>query len=161
MRDEVLIKLRVNGVWREVWVRPNERLLDVLRDRLSLRSVKAGCLRGECGLCTIIMNGQLVKSCLVLAVEADGADIVTLEGIGEPGKPSLVQKAFIEKFGFQCGFCTPAFILITHWLCRNMPQASVEEVKKVLNSAICRCTGYEQILDAVMYALRSCREGRE
>ncbi len=157
MNDKVTIRLRVNGVWREINVNPNERLLDVLRNRLSLKSVKAGCLRGECGLCTVILNRRLIKSCLVLAVEADGADIVTLEGIAEPGKPTPVQRAFIEKFGFQCGFCTPAFILATHWLCENMPQAGVDDVKKILNSIICRCTGYEQILEAVMQALQFCR----
>ena len=100
------------------------------------------------------MNGFPVKSCQVLAVEADGADIVTVEGLSKNGKPSLIQKAFIEKFGFQFGFCTPAFILAGHYIVENMPDATDEEIKEVLNGIVCRCTGYKQIIDAIKLALR-------
>ncbi len=159
--SERLIRLKVNGVEYNVRVRNNERLLDVLRDKLGFTSVKAGCLRGECGVCTVIMNNELVKSCLVLAVEADGSEILTIEGLSRNGKPSLIQKAFIERFGFQCGFCTPAFILAGHWILNNMPDASEHEIKEVLNSIICRCTGYKQIIDAIKYALELKRNKGE
>jgi len=153
-----IIKLKVNGIEKEVVVGSNERLLDVLKDKFHINSVKAGCLRGECGICTVIMNGKLVKSCLVLAPEADGAEVITVEGLSRPGKPSVVQRAFIEKFGFQCGFCTPAFIMAAHWIVENMPNASEEEIKEVLNSVICRCTGYKQIIDAIKYAIELKRQ---
>ncbi len=153
MAETITIRLKVNGVEKEVAVKPNERLLDVLREKFYINSVKAGCLRGECGICTVIMNGRLVKSCLVLAPEADGAEILTVEGLSRPGKPSVVQRAFIEKFGFQCGFCTPAFIMAAYWIVENMPDASEEEIKEILNSVICRCTGYKQIIEAIKYAI--------
>ena len=100
MANSLTIRLKVNGTEKSVNVEPNERLLDVLRNKLYLSSVKAGCLRGECGICTVIMNGKLTKSCLVLAVEADGSEITTVEGLTKGGEPSATQKAFIEKFGF-------------------------------------------------------------
>ncbi len=153
MAKTMTIRLKVNGVEKEVTVKPNERLLDVLREKFYINSVKAGCLRGECGICTVIMNGNLVKSCLVLAPEADGAEILTVEGLSRPGKPSVVQRAFIEKFGFQCGFCTPAFIMAAYWIVENKPDASEEEIKEILNSVICRCTGYKQIIEAIKYAV--------
>ncbi len=153
MAETIIIRLKVNGVEKEVAVKPNERLLDVLREKFYINSVKAGCLRGECGICTVIMNGNLVKSCLVLAPEADGAEILTVEGLSRPGKPSAVQRAFIEKFGFQCGFCTPAFIMAAYWIVENKPDASEEEIKEILNSVICRCTGYKQIIEAIKYAV--------
>lgn len=153
MAGTITIRLKVNGVEKEVAVKPSERLLDVLREKFYVNSVKAGCLRGECGICTVIMNGKLVKSCLVLAPEADGAEILTVEGLSKPGKPSVVQRAFIEKFGFQCGFCTPAFIMAAYWIVENMPDASEEEIIEILNSVICRCTGYKQIIEAIKYAI--------
>ncbi len=158
MAETITIRLKVNGIEREVAVKPNERLLDVLREKFYINSVKAGCLRGECGICTVIMNGKLVKSCLVLAPEADGAEILTVEGLSKPGKPSVVQRAFIEKFGFQCGFCTPAFVMAAHWVVENMPDAPEEEIKEILNSVICRCTGYKQIIEAIKYAIELKRQ---
>ncbi len=155
MEELIPIKLVVNGVEREVYVKPWETLLEVLRDKLLLKSVKAGCLRGECGTCIVIMDNKLVKSCLVLAVEADGSEITTLEGLSDIGKPHIVQKAFIEKFGFQCGYCTPAFILIAYWLLKNKPSASREEVMELVNSVLCRCTGYKQVIESIEYALEN------
>ena len=106
------------------------------------------------------MNGKPVKSCLVLAAEADGSEIITLEGLGSPNKPALIQKAFIEAFGYQCGFCTGGFILLGHWILENMPDASEEEVKEILNGILCRCTGYKQIIEAIRLAQRWKREHR-
>jgi len=144
----------VNGVKRNLDVRPSERLLDVLRNRLGIKSVRAGCLVGDCGICTVIVDGKLVKSCTMLAVEASGSNITTLEGLSEGLEPSQVQRAFVESFGYQCGFCTPAFVLTAYWITENMLGASEEEVARVLNSVVCRCTGYRQILDAVRLAMR-------
>ncbi len=159
MKD-VEITLTVNGEKKKVMVSPQESLLHVLRDKLHYISVKANCYRGECGICTVLMNGFPVKSCQVLAVEADGTDIVTVEGLSKNGEPSLIQKAFIEKFGFQCGFCTPAFILAGHYIIENMPDATEEEIKEVLNGIVCRCTGYKQIIDAIKLALQWKKEGK-
>ncbi len=152
MVQEVKIRLKVNGVEKELYVKPNETLLDVLRKRLKFKSVKPGCWRGECGTCTVILNGQLVKSCLTLAVEVDGSEIITVEGLAKFGEVAPIQRAFIEKFGYQCGFCTPAFILAGHWILTNMPDASDEEIRHVLDGIICRCTGYKQIIESIKYA---------
>lgn len=156
----ITITLTVNGVKKTIEVKPNERLIDVLREKLYIKSVKAGCLRGECGTCTVLFNGKPVKSCLILAPEADGAEIVTVEGISKPGKPALIQKAFIEKFGFQCGFCTPAFVLVGHYIVENMPDATDEDIVELLNSTLCRCTGYKQIIEAIKLALQWKKEGK-
>ncbi len=148
----MMVRLKVNGEERMVDVEPNERLLDVFRDKLFIRSVKPGCWRGECGTCTVIMDGELVKSCLILAVEADGSEITTVEGLLEDGKLNPLQKAFVELGGFQCGFCTPAFLLSAHWLLSRNPNASEDEIKEVLNAVLCRCVGYKQIIEAVKAA---------
>jgi len=158
--EKISITLTVNGRKKVLEVAPNERLIDILRYKLDLRSVKAGCLKGECGTCLVLMNGRPVKSCLVLAAEADGSEIVTVEGLGSPNKPALIQKAFIEAFGYQCGFCTSGFILLGHWILENMPDASEEEIKAILNGILCRCTGYKQIIEAIRLAQRWKREHR-
>ncbi len=148
------ITLKVNNVVRRVEVEDNEILLDVLREKLHVKSVKAACWRGECGLCTVMLNGKPVKSCLVLAVEADGSEIVTAEGLsGRPGELAPIQKAFIEHAALQCGFCTPAFVVVAHYLLtKTRGKVEREEVKEYLSGLICRCTGYKQIIDAVMDA---------
>lgn len=158
--EKISITLTVNGRKKVLEVAPNERLIDILRNKLDLRSVKAGCLKGECGTCLVLMNGKPVKSCLVLAAEADGSEIITLEGLGSPNKPALIQKAFIEAFGYQCGFCTSGFILLGHWILENMPDASEEEIKEILNGILCRCTGYKQIIEAIRLAQTWKREHR-
>ena len=158
--EKISITLTVNGRKKVLEVAPNERLIDILRYKLDLRSVKAGCLKGECGTCLVLMNGRPVKSCLVLAAEADGSEIVTVEGLGSPNKPALIQKAFIEAFGYQCGFCTSGFILLGHWILENMPDASEEEIKEILNGILCRCTGYKQIIEAIRLVQSWKREHR-
>jgi len=152
------ITLTVNGIRKKVYVKPNVTLLSVLRRSFNVRSVRPGCFRGECGSCTVIMNGELVKSCLVLAAQTDGAEIITVEGLSRPGVISPIQRAFIAKFGFQCGFCTPAFILAGYWIAINMPNATEEEIKEILNGIICRCTGYKQILDSIKYGIKLHRK---
>ncbi len=149
----------VNGQPRRREVKDNELLLDVLRDRLEVKSVKAACWRGECGLCTVLLNGELVKSCLVLAVEAGGGEVVTVEGIGgeEDGGGGLtaIQRAFIECGASQCGFCTPAFVLTAHELLRKNPNPTENEMTEALSGLVCRCGTYNQIREALVTASKS------
>ncbi len=148
------ITLKLNGTTRIVEVEDNETLLDVLRFKLKEMSVKAACWKGECGLCTVLFNGKPVKSCLVLAVEADGAEIVTASGLVKDGELTPVQKAFIEHGAFQCGFCTPAFVVASHYFLQNNPNPTREQVKEFLSGLLCRCTGYKQIIDAILDAAK-------
>ena len=153
------INLTVNGIKRAIDVKPGERLLDTLRYRLGIKSVRAGCLVGDCGICTVIVDGRPVKSCPILTAETNGSNIVTVEGLSTGMKPSPVQRAFVESFGYQCGYCTPAFVLTAHWITENMVNAPEEDIARVLNSVVRRCTGYRQIIDSVKLALKWKREG--
>ncbi len=146
------ITLIVNGVKREVEIEDNELLLDVLREKLKVKSVKAACWRGECGACTILLNGEPVKSCIVLAAEADGSEITTVEGLIKDGELSPIQRAFIENGALQCGFCTPAFTLFCHYILSTRPDITEEELREELSGIICRCGTYKQIIRAVMQA---------
>lgn len=143
----------VNGEAREagdVW--EGESLLYVLRERLGLPGSKNACEQGECGSCSVYLDGTLVCSCLVLAGQAEGREVVTVEGIGEVDELHPVQRAFVEAGAVQCGFCTPGFVVATHDLLRRMPHPSEAEVREALAGNLCRCTGYEKILDAVRLA---------
>ncbi|HRY29592.1 MAG TPA: (2Fe-2S)-binding protein [Elusimicrobiota bacterium] len=144
----ISIQLKLNGVRRTLEVEPSDVLLDVLRDKLGVKSPKVGCDRGDCGSCTVFMNGKTVRSCLVLAVEADGADVVTLEGISKNG-PTRLQKEFVKRNSFQCGFCAPGVILSAEEALKKHPRASDEEIKEHIAGNLCRCTGYKPILDAI------------
>jgi len=146
-----IIEFTLNGMKREIEVEPTDILLDVLRDRLGVKSPKYGCGRGDCGSCTIFLNGRSVRSCIILAVEADGTDIQTLEGIPEEKLHNL-QESFIGHSSFQCGFCTPGMVLSTVELLEKNPHPSEEEVKESLAGNLCRCTGYTPIIDAVLDA---------
>lgn len=141
--------VKVNGQIRRESIKDNELLLDFLRDKLEVRSVKAACWRGECGLCTVLLNGRLVKSCLILAVEADGGDVKTVEGISEGGQLAPIQKAFIEHGASQCGFCTPAFVLASHELLKRNPSPSEAEIEEAVSGLICRCGTYAQAKEAI------------
>lgn len=143
------ISLRVNDEDRQVAVRHADNLLYVLRERLGLTGAKPGCLNGDCGACTVVVDGYPVKSCLVLAVEYAGRKITTIEGL----KNAPIQKAFVETFAFQCGYCTPGFIMNCHSLLQNAPQADDETIKEWLESNICRCTGYQEIEEAIKSVL--------
>ena len=145
--------IKVNGEEHKLRVEENETLLQVLRDRLRIKSVKAACWRGECGLCTVLLEGKPVKSCLVLACEVDGSSIVTVEGLNDD-LGEKIKRAFVEEGAIQCGFCTPAFILATYSLLRENPNPSREEVVEAINGLICRCTGYHHIVKAVMDATK-------
>ncbi len=149
------VTVKVNGQVRRGRIKDNELLLDLVRDRFEVKSVKAACWRGECGLCTVLLNGQLAKSCLILAVEADGGEVTTVEGVTENGELAPIQKAFIQHGASQCGFCTPAFVLATHELLKRTPNPSENEVTEAVNGLICRCGTYNQIREAVVTASRS------
>ena len=143
------ITVRVNGLDRRRQIKDNELLLDFLRERLEVRSVKAACWRGECGLCTVKLDGHLVKSCLVLAVDADGKDVNTVEGISSEHELAPIQKAFVSHGAAQCGFCTPAWILATHELLQVNPHPSGADLVEATSGLICRCGTYNQIREAV------------
>lgn len=155
------ITLTVNGEKRELDVKPETRLLDLLRDDLGLTGTKEGCGKGECGACTVIMNNKVVASCLVLAVQADGAEIMTIEGLGGKDKLHPLQQAFIEKGAVQCGFCIPGMIMSSKKLLDENINPSEEDIKRGLSGNICRCTGYVKIIDAVKEAARKIESGGE
>lgn len=143
------VTVRVNGRVRKRSIKDNELLLDFLRERLEVRSVKAACWRGECGLCTVLLDGYLVKSCLVLAVEADGKEVKTVEGISTEGGLTPIQEAFVRHGAAQCGFCTPAWILATHELLRTNPHPTEADLVEATSGLVCRCGSYNQIREAV------------
>ena len=154
------VQFKLNGKSVAEEAHPDETLLDFLRERLNLTSVKKGCDEGACGACTVLFNGQPVRSCLLLAVQLIGGDeITTVEGLAKPGELSEIQEAFLEKNGFQCGFCTPGMLLTTKALLDSNPRPTVEEIKDQFEGNLCRCTGYEQIIESVLRAaeLRAVR----
>ncbi|MEM3420670.1 MAG: (2Fe-2S)-binding protein [Candidatus Hadarchaeum sp.] len=152
------ISLKVNGESYSVEIEANRTLLQLLREDLGLTGTKQACERGDCGLCTVLVNGVPMKSCLVLAVEADGKEITTIEGIARGEKLSRVQRAFVEHGAVQCGFCTPAFILTAEAFLRRNPNPSEEEVKEAIGGLLCRCTGYRQIIDAILDAAKRSQD---
>jgi len=148
----MLVTFSLNGRIVEEQADPNSTLLDFLRDRLDLTSVKKGCDEGKCGACTVLLNGKPVCSCLILAVQVRNAEVTTVEGLSRPGELSAIQKAFLEKNGYQCGFCTPGMLLAAKALLDQNPDPSVEDIKEALEGNLCRCTGYEQIIESVSKA---------
>ncbi len=144
-----LITLTINGKEYEVAVPPNLTLLDLLRYELGLTGTKKGCDVGDCGACTVIMDGKPVNSCLVLAVQADGRDILTIEGVETEEGLHPIQQAFVEKGAVQCGFCTPGMILSAKSLLERNPRPTEEEIRTALSGNLCRCTGYQKIVEAV------------
>jgi len=149
------IELTVNGERLEADVWAGESLLYVLRERLGLPGSKNACEQGECGSCSVLLDGKLVCSCLVLAAQADGHELVTVEGLGEDGELHPVQAAFAETGAVQCGFCTPGFVVATADLLARTPNPSDDEIREALSGNLCRCTGYAKIFDAVRLAAGS------
>jgi carbon-monoxide dehydrogenase small subunit len=149
----VRIALTINGEPREADVWAGESLLTALRDRLGLPGSKNACEQGECGSCSVLLGGTLVCSCLVLAAQADGHEVVTVEGLaGEDGDLHPVQQAFVEAGAVQCGFCTPGLVVAADDLLRRIPEPSDDEIREALSGNLCRCTGYQKILDAMRTA---------
>jgi carbon-monoxide dehydrogenase small subunit len=149
MEMKTLISLTVNGIGHELAVEPNRTLVDVLRYDLELTGTKKGCDMGECGSCTVILNGKPVNSCLVLAVQANGSEITTIEGLKTAGQLHPLQQAFVEKGAIQCGFCSPGMILSASSLLEKNPNPSEAEIREALSGNLCRCTGYQKIVEAV------------
>ncbi len=147
-----LIQLRVNGELYEVAVHPHWTLLEVLREELDLTGAKKGCDAGDCGGCTVILDGKPVVSCLTLAVEADGRDILTIEGLAQNGQLHPIQNAFVEHGAIQCGFCTPGMIMSAKALLDENPNPTEEEVRRAIAGNLCRCTGYVKIVEAILAA---------
>jgi carbon-monoxide dehydrogenase small subunit len=146
------INLTVNGELEQADISANMTLLDLLRETLILTGTKNGCAAGECGACTVLMNGEPVNSCLVLAVECDGVEIVTVEGLAQDKQLDPIQKAIMEAGGVQCGFCTPGILIASRALIDRNPNPSESEIKAALVGNLCRCTGYFRIIDAVQAA---------
>jgi carbon-monoxide dehydrogenase small subunit len=151
----VKIELKVNGEQREADVWEGESLLFALRERLGLPGSKNACEQGECGSCSVLLDGTLVCACLVLAVQADGHEVVTVEGLAENGELHRVQEAFVEAGAVQCGFCTPGLVVATADLLSHNPKPSDDEIREALSGNLCRCTGYAKIFDAVRLAAGS------
>jgi carbon-monoxide dehydrogenase small subunit len=143
------ITLTVNGERRDFDVEPNETLLEVLRSKVGVKSPKVGCERGDCGACTVLLDGRTVRSCLILAVEAHGHSVVTVEGLSADG-PNALQRAFIERNAFQCGFCAPGIVLAATELLAKNTSPTEEDVREAISGNLCRCTGYETIVEAVL-----------
>ena len=146
------VQLTVNGEHHRVDVPPMKRLLDVLREDLHLTGTKEGCGEGECGACAVLMNGELVNSCLVPALQANGARLCTIEGMSTEGHLHQIQQCFLENGGAQCGICTPGMILATHHLLNKHPKPTFEQIQEGLAGNLCRCTGYMRIFEAVRKA---------
>ena len=146
------VSLRVNGEDRETEVWPGESLLYALRERLELPGSKNACEQGECGSCSVLLDGALVCACLVLAAQADGHEVVTVEGLAENGRLHRVQEAFVEAGAVQCGFCTPGLVVATADLLAHNPEPNEYEIREALSGNLCRCTGYAKIFDAVRLA---------
>jgi len=150
--DTIDVAFTVNGETVHLAVSPDASLLDALREDLELTGTKQGCGEGECGACSVLLNGKVVNSCLVLAAECAGAEVLTIEGLGRMGKLHAVQEAFVQNGAVQCGFCTPGMIMAAYALLQENPSPSEATVRRALEGNLCRCTGYRKIIDAVLAA---------
>jgi len=146
------IEFTLNGRRRQLDIEPNQLLMNLLRERLYMTGTKYGCGIGECGACTVLLDGEPVLSCLTLAVDIDGKEVTTIEGLSEGDEMDVVQEAYLEEGAVQCGFCTPGFIMTTKALLRENPDPTEEEIREYLKGHLCRCTGYVNIIKAVKKA---------
>jgi carbon-monoxide dehydrogenase small subunit len=148
MKKEIILK--VNGEEREVAVEPRQTLLEILRNDLGLTGTKEGCGNGNCGTCTVLLDGKAVSSCLILAIEVEGQEITTIEGLAKAGEIHLLQKAFIEEGAIQCGFCSPGMILTAKAFLDVNPHPTEAEARQAISGNLCRCTGYDKIVRAIL-----------
>jgi carbon-monoxide dehydrogenase small subunit len=155
------VRLRVNGNEVCGMVRPNDTLLDLLRDELGLTGAKQGCGEGDCGACTVLLDGSPVSSCLVLALQAEGSEVLTVEGLADKERLHPIQQAFVEIGGVQCGFCTPGMLLTAKSLLDRNPDPDEREIRTAIAGNLCRCTGYQKIVEAISAAAAELRRRRE
>jgi 4-hydroxybenzoyl-CoA reductase subunit gamma len=154
-RKKRLLKMKLNGRWREDAVFEQELLVDYLREVAHLTGTKAGCDGGECGACTVLIDGEAVPSCITLAARCEGRSVETIEALATQGRLSRLQRAFHEKLGAQCGFCTPGMIMATEALLRHNPAPTEDEIRTALSGNLCRCTGYVKIIESVQAAMEA------
>lgn len=154
---KITVNFTLNGQLVSVETTPHRRLLDLLREDLRLTGTKEGCAVGECGACTVILDGKAVTSCLVLAASVEGSSVVTIEGVGENGRLDPIQEAILRNHALQCGFCTPGFIMSAKALLDENPDATVEEIRRAISGNLCRCTGYEQLTVAIYEAAQELK----
>ncbi|MCL5126122.1 MAG: (2Fe-2S)-binding protein [Deltaproteobacteria bacterium] len=155
------IQLTINGQQVQAAVAPNQTLVQFLRDDLGLTGTKHGCGLGDCGACTVILDGRAVNSCLVLAIQADGCDVLTIEGLAEDGNLHPLQQAFVDKGAIQCGFCSPGMILSAKALLDEKPNPTELEIRTAISGNLCRCTGYQKIVEAINEAAEVIRDREE
>jgi len=159
MAKKELIKLKINGTEREVAAEPRMLLVHFIREQLGLTGTHVGCDTSNCGACTVILNGKTVKSCTMFAVQADGAEVMTVEGLLQNGALHPLQEGFKEEHGLQCGFCTPGMLMSTYALLKKNPQPSEAEIRWGISGNLCRCTGYQNIVKAVQFASKKMAQG--
>lgn len=146
------IKMKINGTVRETRIDENDRLLDVIREGFHLTGTKEGCGEGECGVCSVLLDGKLVNACMIMAFQAEDRDVITIEGVEKAGELDPIQQAFIDTGAVQCGFCTPGMILSAKALLLKNPKPTDQEIRRGISGNLCRCTGYEKIVEAVALA---------
>jgi len=156
--DFITVTLTVNGQNHQVRTSLDATLLDLIRNDLGLTGTKDGCSEGECGACTVLLDGRVINACLVFAWQANGVDVVTVEGLAENGRLHPLQRAFIEKGAIQCGFCTPGMIMSAYGLLIENPRPSEEQIRQALTGNLCRCTGYTKIIQAIQVAAEEMRD---
>jgi carbon-monoxide dehydrogenase small subunit len=159
MAKKELIKLKINGTEREAAAEPRLLLVHFIREQLGLTGTHVGCDTSNCGACTVIMNGKTVKSCTMFAIQADGAEIMTVEGLLQNGALHPLQEGFKEEHGLQCGFCTPGMLMSTYALLKKNPQPSEADIRWGISGNLCRCTGYQNIVKAVQFASKKMAQG--
>jgi carbon-monoxide dehydrogenase small subunit len=149
---KTLVKLKVNGRLHELAVDTRAKLAEMLRDDLRLTGTHIGCGTGSCGACTVMLDGETVKSCCVLAADANGQEVMTIEGLSKPGELSKLQQCFVENHGLQCGYCTPGMVLSAHQLLTDNPQPTEDDIRHAIAGNLCRCTGYQNIVKSIRAA---------
>ena len=151
---KITIELWVNGDLHELYIEPHRSLLDILRNELGLKGTNSGCNQGDCGACTVLFNGKAVNSCLLLAADVDGGEVVTIEGLAREGLLHPLQQAFIDEGAVQCGYCTPGMIMQSLSFLNDNPDPTPGQVKEAIEGNLCRCTGYKKIVDAILAAAK-------
>ncbi|HVB25143.1 MAG TPA: (2Fe-2S)-binding protein [Ktedonobacteraceae bacterium] len=159
MEDDFMpVRISVNGVTHRLFLETRRTLLDVLREDMGLTGTNVGCEHGSCGACTVLLDGKSVRACLLLAVQANNHEVMTVEGLAQDGEMHPLQQAFWEKQGLQCGFCTPGFLMTAYELLQQNPDPTEEEIRFALSGNTCRCTGYQHIVDAIRSAAQAMQQ---